>query len=202
MRTHSGSATTLVLLTAFVPACNLVLGYDELEPNAIDGASAAGGAHGSGAGSGASGGASGGASSGSGAAGGTPQCAGDWGSPETVLEDPNVDQIGSVSIALDELVVFYQARIDTSFDVRMSTRTATSEPFGVGVVVPELSAICADEVDGGGPGRSRTMSSGVIIQVRTLPKSGSIGGRGGVSMLLQGISPRASAPSASAIRGW
>jgi hypothetical protein len=126
-----------VLFTALVPACNLVLGYDDLAPSAAGGASAGGGV-----GSGASGGASG-PSSGSGAAGGTPECVGEWGSPETVLEDPNVDQIGQVAITMGELVVFYQGRIDMTFDVRMSTRAAISEPFGVGVVVPELSAICA-----------------------------------------------------------
>ena len=59
-------------------------------------------------------------------------------------------------------------------------------------------AICEDEVEGGGPGRSRATSVGVIIQASTLPKFGSIGGRGGVSRLFQGISPRAAAASASA----
>ena len=59
-------------------------------------------------------------------------------------------------------------------------------------------AIKADEVDGGGPGRSLTMSAGVIIQVRTLPKTGSIGGRAGTSMLFHGISPRAAAAFANA----
>ena len=44
------------------------------------------------------------------------------------------------------------------------------------------------------------MSSGVIIQAFTLPKSGSIGGRGGISRLFHGISPRAVAASASACR--
>ena len=39
--------------------------------------------------------------------------------------------------------------------------------------------ICADEVDGGGPGRSFATSLGVIIQAFTWPKFGSIGGRGG-----------------------
>ena len=42
------------------------------------------------------------------------------------------------------------------------------------------------------------MSAGVIIQARTLPKNGSIGGRAGMSMLFHGISPRAVAASASA----
>jgi hypothetical protein len=41
------------------------------------------------------------------------------------------------------------------------------------------------------------MSAGVIIHARTLPKSGSIGGRAGMSMLFQGISPRADVASAS-----
>src|SRR5580765_4764829 len=52
-------------------------------------------------------------------------------------------------------------------------------------------AISADDVDGAKPGRSLTMSSGVIIQALILPNSGSIGGRGGFSRLLHGISPRA-----------
>jgi len=42
------------------------------------------------------------------------------------------------------------------------------------------------------------MSVGVIIHARTWPNSGSIGGRGGVSMLCHGISPRARALSAIA----
>ena len=56
----------------------------------------------------------------------------------------------------------------------------------------------ADEVDGASPGRSLTMSSGVIIQALTFPKSGSIGGRGGISRLFHAISPRATVLSASA----
>ena len=49
--------------------------------------------------------------------------------------------------------------------------------------------ICADDVEGGGPGRSATISAGVMAQARTWPKNGSIGGRAGVSWLSQGISP-------------
>jgi len=59
-------------------------------------------------------------------------------------------------------------------------------------------AMRGDDVDGGGPGRSRTISSGVIIQAFTLPKTGSMGGRGGNSWLFHGISPRAVAVSAIA----
>src|SRR4029077_11664489 len=59
-------------------------------------------------------------------------------------------------------------------------------------------AINPDEVDGGGAGRSLTMSSGVIIQAFTFPNSGSIGGGGGFSSLSQAISPRADAAAAIA----
>ncbi len=59
-------------------------------------------------------------------------------------------------------------------------------------------AIWAEEVDGGGAGRSFTTSVAVIIHARTLPKFGSIGGRAGDSRLFQGTSPRAAAASARA----
>ena len=58
--------------------------------------------------------------------------------------------------------------------------------------------MASEEVEGGGPGRSFTISAGDIIHAFTWPKNGSIGGRGGVSWLFQGISPRAVAASASA----
>ncbi len=57
--------------------------------------------------------------------------------------------------------------------------------------------ISGDVAIGGGPGRSLTSSSGVIIQVFTLPNSGSIGGRAGMSWLIHGTSPRALAASVS-----
>src|SRR5450631_844468 len=59
-------------------------------------------------------------------------------------------------------------------------------------------AICVDDVEGGGPGRSATTSAGVIIQDFTFPKNGSMGGRGGFSRLFQAVCPRATAASANA----
>ena len=59
-------------------------------------------------------------------------------------------------------------------------------------------AIWEDEVDGGGPGRAATKSVGESIQPLTWPKTGSMGGRAGVSWLTQGISPRAIAELARA----
>ena len=53
---------------------------------------------------------------------------------------------------------------------------------------------CAEEVEGGGPGLSATMSAGVIIQPLTCPKAGSMGARGGVSRLCHAISPRSLCP--------
>src|SRR5207244_3839835 len=58
--------------------------------------------------------------------------------------------------------------------------------------------IWADEVDGGAGGRSVVTSADVMSHACSRPKFGSIGGRGGDSWLIQGISPRATALSASA----
>src|SRR5437899_3802330 len=53
--------------------------------------------------------------------------------------------------------------------------------------------IWADEVDGGAGGRSVVTSADVMSHACSRPKFGSIGGRGGDSWLIQGISPRATA---------
>src|SRR4249920_1629411 len=73
--------------------------------------------------------------------------------------------------------------------VRFSTELFTSA---------SSCAIFPDDVEGGAGGRSFTMSVGVIIQAFTWPNRGSIGGRGGDSMLFHGVSPRAAAAFASA----
>ena len=51
---------------------------------------------------------------------------------------------------------------------------------------------------GGGKGLSLMICAGVMFQAFTFPKLGSMHGRTGMSRLIQGISPRAIAPSANA----
>src|SRR5687767_3113634 len=84
---------------------------------------------------------------------------------------------------------FQRRAIASCSRVRLSTACFTSASSW---------RICSDDVDGGGPGRAARTSAGVIIQVRTRPKFGSIGGRAGDSWLLQGTSPCAIAESVSA----
>lgn len=69
-------------------------------------------------------------------------CTGMWGAPQAVLVDTSGENVQSLAITQNELVLFFA--YGSSNQVRVSSRSSANDTFVSSAPVPELSALCND----------------------------------------------------------